>query len=94
LGVRKSFRLVKKLSEELLAWLIATCVEQVANDLHIFQLTPLPPHHLLHHYNRDWFTFLVPAYPDCPGKEAVCLTKVLYNYYNIQASIAIRVIVA
>jgi len=21
--------------------------------------------------NRDWFTFLVPAYPGCPGKEAV-----------------------
>jgi len=25
----------------------------------------------LPHLNPDWFTFLVPAYPDCPGKEAI-----------------------
>jgi len=34
------------------------------------------PHHLLPHLHPDWFylsgfTFLVPAYPGCPGKEAV-----------------------
>jgi len=29
------------------------------------------PHHLLPHLNPDWFTFLVPAYRGCPGKEAV-----------------------
>jgi len=29
------------------------------------------PHHLLHHLNPDWFTFLVPAHPGCPGKDAV-----------------------
>jgi len=29
------------------------------------------PNHLLLHLNLDWFCFLVPAYPGCPGKEAV-----------------------
>ena len=29
------------------------------------------PQHLLPHLNLDWFIFLVPAYPGCPGKEAV-----------------------
>jgi len=27
------------------------------------------PYHLLPHLNPDWFTFLVPAYPGCPGKR-------------------------
>jgi len=26
-----------------------------ADDLHVFQLMPLPPHHLLLHRNPDWF---------------------------------------
>jgi len=38
------------------------CLVQGANDLHMVQLMLLPPHHLL---------VLVPAYPGCPGKEAV-----------------------
>ena len=55
------------------------CLERVANDLHMVQLMPLPPHHLLLHQNPDWLIVLVPAYPGCPGKEAVkrlsvCLT--------------------
>ena len=29
------------------------------------------PQHLLPHLNPDLFTFLVPAYPGCPGNEAV-----------------------
>jgi len=33
-------------------------------------------HHLLPHLNPDWFTFLVPAYPGCPGKEAVKWVRV------------------
>jgi len=41
-------------------------LEQGANDLHMVQLIPLPPHYLLLH-----LTFLVPAYPSCVGKEAV-----------------------
>jgi len=39
------------------------CLERGANDLHVVQLMPLPPHYLL-------FTFQVPAYPGCPGKKA------------------------
>ena len=27
-------------------------------------------HHLLSHFNPEWFTFLILAYSDCPGKEA------------------------
>ena len=34
--------------------------------------TAIPkPHHLLPHINRDWFTLLLSAHPDCPGKETV-----------------------
>ena len=44
---------------------MVVCLEQGANDLHIVQLMPLPPHHLLLHRNP------VPAYPGCPGNEAV-----------------------
>ena len=36
--------------------------------------TAIPkPYHLLHHLNPDWFYIsgTVPAYPGCPGKEAV-----------------------
>jgi len=47
------------------------CLEQGANDLHMVQLMPLPPHHLLLQYNPEWFTFLVLGYPDCAGKKAV-----------------------
>jgi len=34
-------------------------------------LVPLPPHHLFLHYYPERFSFLVPAYPGSPGKEAV-----------------------
>jgi len=49
------------------------CLDQGA-DLHIAQLMPLPL--ALSPVNPDWFylpgfTFLVPAYPGCPGKKAV-----------------------
>jgi len=47
------------------------CLERGANDLRMFQLMPLPPHHLLLQKNTEWFTFLVLAYPGCPGKMAV-----------------------
>ena len=50
------------------------CLERGANDLHMVQLMPLPPHHLLLQQNPEWFILLVPAYPGCPGKKAVkCL---------------------
>jgi len=35
--------------------------------------TILNPRHLLPNLNPDCFTFLVPAYPASPGKEAVKL---------------------
>jgi len=31
------------------------CLERGANDLHMVQLMPQPPHHLLLHLNADWF---------------------------------------
>jgi len=34
--------------------------------------TAIPkPHYLLPHLNPDWFYLSGPAYPGCPGKEAV-----------------------
>ena len=45
------------------------CLERGANDLHMVQLMPLPAHHLLLQQNPEWFAFLVPAYPVCPGHD-------------------------
>ena len=47
------------------------CMERGANDLHMVQLMPLPPHHLLLQQNPEWLILLVPAYPGCPRKKAV-----------------------
>ena len=46
-------------------------LERGANDLHMVQLMPLPPSHLLLQQNPEWFILLVPTYPGCPGKKAV-----------------------
>jgi len=53
----------------------AACLQRGVNDLHMVQLMPLLPHHLL---LQIGLTFLLPAYTVCPGKEAnkhvsVCL---------------------
>ena len=48
---------------------VVICLERGANDLHMVQLMPLPPHHLLLQYNPEQFTFLVLAYPGYPGKR-------------------------
>jgi len=50
---------------------VVICLERGANDLRMVQLMPLLPHHLMLAQNPEWFTFLVPAYPGCPGKKAV-----------------------
>jgi len=50
---------------------MTVCLERGAHNLHIVQLMPLPPHHLLLQKNPEWFTFLVPAYPGCPGKKSL-----------------------
>jgi len=47
------------------------CLKRGANELYMVQLMPLPPHHLLLLQNPEWFTFLVPAYPGCPGKKTI-----------------------
>ena len=31
------------------------CLERSAHNLHMVQLMPLPPHHLLLHWNVEWF---------------------------------------
>jgi len=61
----------KNLHGEILAWLMVICLERGANDLHMVQLMPLPPHNLLLQQNPEWFTFLVPAYPGCHRKKTV-----------------------
>jgi len=37
-------------------------------------------HRLLLQWNPEWFTFLVPAYPGCPGKKAVKQMCVCVQY--------------
>ena len=46
------------------------CLERDA-DLHTAQLMPLPLTVSCSSKIQIGFTFLVPAYPGCPGKEAV-----------------------
>jgi len=49
---------------------MVVCLERDAN-LHIAQLMPLPFTVSCSSKIQIGFTFLVSAYPDCPGKEAV-----------------------
>ena len=72
LGVRKSIRSVK------IEWWgvgVVVCLEQGADSLHMVQLMPLhpkTPSSLVSLKLRLVLPgFLVPAYPGCPGKEAV-----------------------
>jgi len=58
----------KKLSGEVPGMVI--CLERDA-DLHMAQLMPLPLTVSCSSKIQIGFTFLVPAYPGCPGKEAV-----------------------
>ena len=46
------------------------CLERGA-DLHMAQVMPLPVTVSCSSKIQIGFTFLVPAYPGCPGKEAV-----------------------
>ena len=56
----------KKLSDGVLAWLFI-CLERGA-DLHMAQLMPLPLTVSCFSKIQIGFTFLIPAYPDSPGK--------------------------
>jgi len=49
---------------------VVICLERDA-DLHMAQLMPLPLSVSCSSKIQIGFTFLVPAYPGCPGKEAV-----------------------
>jgi len=49
---------------------VVICLERGA-DLHMAQLMPLPLTVSCSSQIQIGFTFLVPAYPGCPGKEAV-----------------------
>jgi len=58
------------------------CLKQSANDLHMVHLMPLPPITLCFVKIQKGLTFLVPAYPGCPGKEAtkqvsICFSRLL-----------------
>ena len=55
----------KKQSGGVLVWL------ERGADLHMAQLMPLPLTVSCSSKIQIGFTFLVPAYPGCPGKEAV-----------------------
>ena len=63
LGGRKGIRAVKNMER----WGagVVICLEQGANDLHMVQLMPLSPSHLLLQQNPEWFIFLVLTYPVC-----------------------------
>jgi len=57
------------------------CLERGAIDLHMVQLMPLPPIISCSIKIQNGSAFLVPAYPGCPGKEAVkCLLLLLLLY--------------
>jgi len=59
---------------------VIVCLERGANDLHMVQLMPLPPHHLLLQHYPERFILLVPAYLGCPGKRPlnVCVCVCVY----------------
>jgi len=44
------------------------CLERGANELHIVQLMLLPPIISCFVKIQIYLTFLLPAYPDCPGR--------------------------
>jgi len=53
---------------------VVICLKRGAHCLHMVQLMPLhteTPSYLASFKFRLVFVFLVPAYPGCPGKEAV-----------------------
>jgi len=67
LGGRKGIRPVKT---EWWGTGVVICLERGA-DVHIAQLMPLPLIVSCSSKIQIGFTFLVPAYPGCPGKEVV-----------------------
>ena len=62
---RKGIRSVKN------EWWGAGMVICLQRGADLISFIPKPHHQLLPHLNPDWFTFLVPAYPGCPGTAVV-----------------------
>jgi len=80
LGGRKGIRPVKN---EWWGVGVVVCLERGA-DLHMAQLMPLSLTVSCSSKIQIGFTFLVPAYPGCPGKEAVkWLCSVLYVSWTL-----------
>ena len=63
------------------------CLERGA-DLHMAQLMPVPLTVSCSSKIQIGFTYLAPAYPDCPGKEAVkwLLLLLLYTGQNAKGA--------
>jgi len=59
---------------------VVICLERCA-DLHIAQLMPLPLTVSCFSKIQIGFTFLVPAYPGCPGQTAVEWLLLLLSLY-------------
>jgi len=60
-------------------------LQQGADCLHMVQLMPLhpkTPSSLASFKSRLVFTFLVPAYPGCPGKQAVERVSCRSSFYS------------
>jgi len=53
--------------------------EQGANDLHIVQRMPLPPHHFLLQYIPEWFTFPVQVVLEKAVIRIVILNTLVFN---------------
>jgi len=68
LGSRKGIRPAKELNGKVLAWLSVWSEIQM---ICVVQLMPLPPLSSVTPVKSRMFTFLVPAYPGCPGKMTV-----------------------
>jgi len=70
-------RPVKKLSDEVLTWLSVWSEMQMI--LHMVQLMPLPPRHLLLHSNLDWFNLSDAGLPRLSWKKGrrtvVCCSR-------------------
>jgi len=70
------------------------CLERGANDLHIVQLMPPPPHHLLLHLNPEWFGLSGASLPRLSWTKrllnvclSVCLREVkLLSGYKVKIS--------
>ena len=67
-------------------------------DMHMAQLIPLPLTVSCSSKIQIGFTFLVPTYPGCPGKEAikwlllskhVLLVELVYFCHNMQCCLAL-----